>query len=153
MAKMGLGVRDDPKKEVDVAGRAWGEPVNGLALSVLLRPKEDPDELPAVSIAILNLGPETKRLMTRGWLNFFHVSVTDQGGAAAPPTSYGAELMKPERQPAISELVLAPGEAIEADIPIGSIYQMRKGDAYRVQASCGAAGGGPVTSNEIQLEA
>src|ERR1700722_268206 len=127
MAKMGLSVRDDPKKEVDVAGRTWGEPVNGLALSVLLRAKEDPDELPAVSIAILNRGPETKHLTTRGWMNFFSVSVLGPDGAPAPLTSYGAELMKPERQPAVSELVLATGEAVEADIPIGSIYQMRNG--------------------------
>jgi hypothetical protein len=152
MAKMGLSVRDDPKKEVDVTGRTWGEPVHGLSLSLLLKTKEDPDELPAVSIAILNRGSDTKRLMTRGWLNFFHVSVTDRADAAAPPTSYGAELMKPERQPALSEVVLAPGDAVEADIPIGSIYSMQKGDMYRVYTSCEAPGGGVVKSNEIQLK-
>ena len=152
MAKMGLSVRDDPKKEVDVASRLWGEPVNGLALSVLLKAKEDPDELPSVSIAILNRGNETKRLMTRGWLNFFHVSVMDPAGAGAPPTSYGAELMKPERQLALSDVVLTPGEAIEADIPIGSIYSMREGDVYRVQASCDVPGGGRVISNKIQVK-
>jgi hypothetical protein len=153
MAKMGLSVRDDPKKEVDVAGRAWGEPVHGLVLSLLLKTKEDPDELPAVSIAILNRSSETKRLTTRGWLDFFHVSVTASDGDPAPPTSYGAELMKPERQPALTEVVLAPGDAVEADIPIGSVYSMRKGDAYRVQASCEAPGGGRIRSNEIQLKA
>jgi hypothetical protein len=152
MAKMGLGVRDDPKKEVDVAGRTWGEPVNGLALSVLLRSKADPEELPAISIAILNRGAETQRLKTRGWLGFFHVSMTGPDGAAVPLTAYGAEITKPERQPALSEVPLAPGQAVEADIPIGSIYRMKKGE-YRVQASCQTPGGGRVTSNEIQFKA
>jgi hypothetical protein len=63
---MGLSVRDDPKKEVDIAGRTWGEPVAGLALSVALKPQEDPDALPTVSVAIHNRSAQTKRLMTRG---------------------------------------------------------------------------------------
>lgn len=150
---MGLSVRDDPKKEVDVAGRIWGESVNGLALSVLLKTKEDPDELPAISTAILNRGPETKRLVTHGWMNFFHVSLVGPDGAAASLTSYGAELMKPERQPALAEVVLAPGDAVEADIPIGSVYRMRRGDQYRVLASCDSPDGERVTSNEIRIQA
>jgi hypothetical protein len=148
---MGLGVRDDPKKVVDVAGRTWGEPVGGLVLSVLLKPKDDVDELTTVSIAIHNVAAETQRLATRGWLNFFHVSVVGADGAVVPLTPYGRELMKPERQPAPFEVVLAPGEAIEADIPIGSIFQIRKGQV-RVRAACEAFGGGLLTSNEIQVE-
>ena len=152
MAKMGLSVRDDPKKVVDIAGRAWGEPVNGLALSVLLTPKQDDAQLATISVAIHNRAPAEQRLITRGWLNFFRVSVTGPDGAAAALTPYGRELMRPERQPAPSEVVLAPGEALEADIPIGSIFQMRKGQ-YRVRASCDAPTGGLITSNEIQVQA
>jgi hypothetical protein len=148
---MGLSIRDDPKKVVDVAGRAWGEPVNGLALSVLLTPKQDADQLPTVSVAIHNRTAEARRLTTRGWLNFFRVSVLAPDGVAAEVTPYGRELMKPERQPAPSEIVLAPGEAIEADIPIGSIFQMRRGQ-YNVQATCETPGG-LIASNEIQVKA
>ena len=36
---MGLSVRDDPKKLVDIAGRQWGEAIDGLALSVILKPQ------------------------------------------------------------------------------------------------------------------
>ena len=150
MAKMGLSVRDDPKKVVDVAGRAWGETTHGLALSVLLKAKEDPDELPSISVAIQNRSAETQRLMTRGWLNFLPVSVTDLNGVTAEITPYGLELMKPEHLPPLSEVVLVPVEAIEADLPLGSLYQMRKGQ-YRVQVSCDAPGGGRVTSNEIRI--
>ena len=151
MAKMGLTVRDDPKKVVDIAGRTWGEPVNNLALSVLLTPKQDAEQLATVSVAIHNRAPHEQRLTTRGWLNFFRVSVVSPDGAAAALTPYGRELMKPERQPAPSEVVLASGEAIEADIPIGSIFQMRKGQ-YRVQATCEAPIGGLIKSNEIQVQ-
>lgn len=145
MAKMGLSVRDDPRKVVDVAGRAWGEPVDGLSLSVALRLKEDADELATVSAAIHNRTAETHRLLTRGWLDFLRVSVMNSDGVAAEMTPYGRELFKPERQRALSEVVLAPGEAVEADIPIGSIYRMPKG-MYRVQVRADG-----IASNEIQI--
>ena len=56
LAKMGLSVRDDPKKEVDIAGRSWGAPVDGLALSILHTPNERSDGLATVSVAIHNRG-------------------------------------------------------------------------------------------------
>lgn len=146
---MGLSVRDDPKKVVDVAHRDWGEAVNGLALSVQMKPREDEDELATVSAAIHNRSTETRRLTTRGWLNFFQVSVTGADGTPAEPTAYGRELLKPERQPAPAEVILAPGEAVEADIPVGSIFQMRRG-VFRVRAS-GEVPGGRAVSNEIRI--
>jgi hypothetical protein len=149
LSKMGLSVRDDPKKVVDVAGRQWGEPVDGLALSVLLRVKEDADELPSVSVAIHNRSAETQRLTTPGWLHFFRVSVLGPDGAEAALSPYGRELMKPERRPISAGVALAPGEAIEADIPIGQIFQLRAGP-YRVHASCRMPGG-PAVSNEIRI--
>src|SRR6185437_8385932 len=124
---MGLSVKDDPRKVVDIAGRAWGEPVDGLALSALLKPKEDPDELPAISVAIHNRGAQPRRLQMRGWLSFYDFSVLDSQGVQAKPTSYGTELRKPERLPAPSEVVLNAGEATEADIPVASIYAMARG--------------------------
>lgn len=147
---MGLSVRDDPKKEVDIAGRTWGEPVAGLALSVALKPQEDPDALPTVSVAIHNRTAETQRLMTRGWLNFFKVTVLTPNGSEAAFTPYGALSLKPERQPEPSAVNLVPGEAVEADIPIGAIYEMRRnGREYRVKASCEAPDGEQITSNEL----
>jgi len=150
---MGLSVRDDPKKEVDIAGRIWGEPVAGLALSVALKPQEDPDALPTVSVAIHNRSVETQRLMTRGWLNFFQMTVLAPNNTVAAFTPYGALSMQPERQPEPSAVNLAPGEAIEADIPIGAIYEMRRtGRDYRVKATCEAPGGGQIVSNELMVK-
>lgn len=148
---MGLTVRDDPKKVVDIAGRTWGEPVNGLTLSVQLWPREDPDQLPAISVAIQNCGSETVHLKTNGWLDFFRISVVDSSGSQAPLTSYGEALMRPERRQAAPDVVLAPGKATEADIPIGSIYRMR--GRYRVAASCETPDGGRAVSNEIEVSA
>jgi hypothetical protein len=149
---MGLTVRDDPKKVVDVAGRTWGEPVHGLALSVLLLERKHDDEPPSVSVAIHNRSSEVQRLLTRGWLNYFRVSVVDAEGAAAALTAYGSELMKPERLPESADVVLASGEAVEADIPVGLLFEMRRGE-FRVQAMCDAPGGGVITSNGIQVKA
>jgi hypothetical protein len=149
---MGLTVRDDPKKVVDVAGRAWGEAVHGLALSVLPLERKQDDELASVSVAIHNRSSDVQRLVTRGWLNYFHVSVVNAEGAAAPMTAYGSELMKPERLPAPAEVVLASGEAVEADIPIGLLFEMRRGE-FRVWATCEAPGGGVITSNQIEVSA
>jgi hypothetical protein len=148
---MGLTVRDDPKKVVDIAGRLWGEPVDGIALSMQLRPKEDPDELSSVSVAIRNVGATRRTLRTRGWVHFFNVTVRDTSGRDAELTSYGRELMKPENAQAHVEVELEPGDATEADIPIGSIYRMK--GMYRVQAACKTPEGGSAVSNEIEVSA
>ena len=34
LANMGLVLRDDPPKVIDMTGREWGEVVDGLALSI-----------------------------------------------------------------------------------------------------------------------
>jgi hypothetical protein len=149
---MGLSVRDDPKKVVDVAGREWGEPVEGLALSVLLSERKQDDEPASVSVAIHNRGPYVQRLLTRGWLSYFRMSVTNAEGAPVAMTAYARELMKPERLPAPAEVVLAPGEALEADIPVGLLFEMRRGQ-FRILATCEAPGGGIVTSNQIMVKA
>lgn len=148
---MGLTVRDDPKKVVDVAGRTWGQPVDDIALSMQLKAKEDPEELPAVSVAIRNVGAARRTLRTRGWLEFLKVTVRDSSGTDAELTSYGREITKPEHAPSPKEVELEPGEATEADIPIGSIYRMK--GKYRVQASCTTPEGGRSVSNEIEVSA
>jgi hypothetical protein len=148
---MGLTVRDDPKKVVDVAGRTWGQPVDDIALSLQLKAREDPEELPAVSVAVRNVGAVRRTLRTRGWLEFLNVAVRDSSGTDAELTSYGREVMKPEHAQAPAEVELQPGEATEADIPIGSIYRMK--GTYRVQASCATPEGGRPVSNEIEVRA
>ena len=149
---MGLSVRDDPKKVVDVAGREWGEPAEGLALSVLLSARKHEEEPASVSVAIHNRSPYAQRLLTRGWLSYFRVSVTSAGGAPVAMTASARELMKPERLPAPAEVTLAPGEAVEADIPVGLLFEMRRG-LFQVQATCEAPGGAVVTSNQIPVKA
>ena len=146
---MGLSVRDDPKHVVDVSGRTWGKPVNGMALSVLEASKVESDDLITVTVAIHNQSADPQTLHTHGWLHFLQVAVIGPDGVQATLTPYGGELMKPERQPALGPVTLGPGEATEADIPIGSIYKMSRG-AYNVQASAQLTDGTAV-SNEIRV--
>jgi hypothetical protein len=60
LANMGLVLRDDPPKVIDMAGRAWGEAVNGFALSIREIPKEDPRQQAVLSVVIRNAGTEPK---------------------------------------------------------------------------------------------
>ncbi len=145
---MGLSVRDDPRKEVDIAGRTWGEAVGGVALSLMRKPVEDADELPVVSAAIHNRSQSPVTFTTRGWLNFFEVSVAGTDGAAAELTPFGRESMKTERLPAASAVTLPPGEALEADIPIGALYRLGRENSVQVSAVLPT---GQAFSNEIQL--
>jgi hypothetical protein len=131
LAKMGLAVKDDPPKTIDLAGREWGEAAGGLALSIRALPREDPDQLPAISVVLRNISPERKRFTTSGWLFFYRVEID------APLTTFGRELLKPERNTSRLEVSLGAGEATETEIPVGTLYDLREKRSYRLRASCG----------------
>lgn len=134
-ARLGLTVRDDAPKTVDIAGREWGEPAGGFALSIRQIRKEDPEQLPAVSAAVRNVSDERKRFEIPGWLVFYSVEITRPDGERVGLTAFGRELLKPGRHQHRIVLDLAPGQAVETDIPIGSIYDMRAPGEYRVRVS------------------
>ena len=146
-AKLGLTVRDDAPKTVDIAGRKWGEPVGGLTLSIQQIRKEDPAQLPAISAAVRNVSSELRRLELPGWLVFYSVQITGPNGEHAGLTAFGRELLKPERHQRRTVLDLASGQAVETDIPIASIYDMRAAGEYRVQISAKVPEGGVAVSN------
>jgi hypothetical protein len=73
LAKMGLIVRDDSPRVIDMTGREWGEPADGLALSIREGKKDDPGQLPVLSVVMRNAGPERKALTIPGWLFFYSV--------------------------------------------------------------------------------
>jgi hypothetical protein len=150
-AKLGLTVRDDPPRTVNIAGREWGEPVRGFALSIQQIRKEDPEQLPAISAAIRNVSGERRRLEIPGWLAFYSVEITGRDGRPAGPTAFGRELLKPERHHGRIVLDLAPGQAVETDVPIGSIFDMRATGEYRVRVSASLPEDGVVLSNPIVI--
>jgi hypothetical protein len=148
-ARLGLTVRDDAPKTVDIAGREWGAPVGGFSLSIEQIRKEDPAQLPAISAAVRNVSGQRKRFEIPGWLVFYGIEITGPEGARAGPTAFGRELLKPERHQRRIVLDLAPGQAVETDIPIGSIYDMRAPGAYRVRILASLPDGGVAFSNPI----
>ncbi len=140
---MGLIVRDDNPRVIDMTGREWGESAAGLALSIREMRQDDPRQLPVLSVVLRNAGLERRILPVPGWLFFYDIEVS------APPTAYGRELLKAERGREKIDVALGPGDATETDLPIGLLYEMRPPGAYRVRVSCHLPDGLTLHSNEI----
>lgn len=149
MAKMGLSVRDDPPRVVDLTGREWGETVEGLALSVAALPSEDRSAQPSVSVVIRNLSAAARELQVPGWLHYYEFDVRLADGTPLPMSPFGRELMK--RQADQQDVTLAPGGVNETQVPVGSIFGLRTGQSYRVKARCRPQPGFTVESNEIRI--
>jgi hypothetical protein len=145
LAAMGLTLKDDRPRVIDMTGREWGDPVAGLALSIREAKKEDPQQLPVLSVVLRNTGSERKVLTIPGWLFFYEIEIS------ASPTAYGRELLKPERRTEKLDIALGPGDATEADLPIGLLYEMRAPGTYRVGVSCHLPDGLTLRSNEIDI--
>lgn len=151
-AKLGLTVRDDAPKTIDLTNRAWGPAADGLAISIRQLPKEDPDQLPGISAVMRNVSAAPKHLAIPAWLVFYSVTITRPDGSPAALTAFGRELLKPERYPRGVILDLAPGQAVETEIPIGSIFDMRAKGGYQVRLSARLPDGTPIASNEIGVK-
>lgn len=145
LANMGLILRDDPPKVIDMTGRRFGEAVNGLELSIREFPKEDPREHAVLSVVIRNREREKKTFAVPGWLFFYEARLD------APLSGYGDQVLKPERRTERFEVTLAANEAKETDVPLGLLYDLRTGGAYRVRVSARLADGAVLTSNEIEV--
>lgn len=151
MAKMGLSVRDDPPKVVDLSLYEFGEPREGLALAIRQIPHDDPDALASVSVVIRNVGQETRSFVVPGWLAFYKFDVRTPDGDPAPLTPFGRALLRPEHRAERVNVSLAPGALNETEVPLGSIFSLRPGVKYRVRASCEPFEGITLQSNEITI--
>jgi hypothetical protein len=151
MAGMGLIIRDDPKKVVDLSVRAWGPEADGFALSIREVPHEDPDAQAAVSLVLRNVGAAPRSLTVPGWLSFYRFDIAGPDGTPAALSSFGGELLRRARPTERLAISLAPGEYSETQIPIGSIYSLSGKVKYRVRASCDPAEGVVLQSNEITI--
>jgi hypothetical protein len=152
LARMGLSVRDDPKRVVDPETRQWGSPVDGFALSVesvLLR--EDRSVMSNLSVVLRNVSDATKSLVVPGWLFFFHVEMTGPDGSRVPVSSFGGELLKLSRRTERIDVTLAPGGLTETQIPVGSIFEMGAKGEYRIETWCELPDGVRLYSNRITV--
>jgi hypothetical protein len=148
MAKMGLSVRDDPPKVVDLTVRQWGPENGGLALSIAELPREDPAALPTVTVVIRNVGHERKDFTVPGWLFFYEATVRLPDGSLAAVSPFGRQILKPERRTERLDVSLAPGQFSDTEIPIGSIFNLRARGPYTVSVVCETLS---LHSNEIVI--
>jgi hypothetical protein len=151
MAGLGLIVRDDPKKVIDLTVREWGPEVDGLVLSIGEIPHEDPDAQAAVSLVLRNVGVTARSLVVPGWLFFYRFEILGLDESPAALSSFGRELLKPARRTERVEVALGPREFTETQIPIGSMFSLSGRVKYRVVASCAPFEGVLVRSNEIVI--
>ncbi len=158
LANLGLVLRDDPPKVVDLTGREFGAVTNGFALSIREIPRRDAEQQVLLSVVIKNEGPEQKTFVIPGWLLFYQIEVAGQDssgkdGSVVPLTSYGNQFLKAKQASERMEISLKPNEARETDLPLAALYAMRSGGVYRVRVSCRPADGVLLTSNEIVVRA
>jgi hypothetical protein len=139
---MGLVLRDDPPKVIDMTGRKWGESVDGLALSIRELKREDPRHVAGISVVMRNRATGPRTLVVPPWIFFYKVGVLEL-------TPYGRQLMSPDRKGENIEVTLGPGDAIETDLPITTIYDLRAPGDRKVQVSCHLPGQTILRSNEI----
>lgn len=141
---MGLVIRDDPPKVIDMSGREWGEPVDGLALSIRELEREDPRQVAGISVVMKNGGSIPKRLYVPPWIFFYELEGLEL-------TPYGRQLMDPNRKAKPTEVSLGAGDAIETDLPIATIYNMRAAGDYKLRVSCRLPDQSVLRSNEIVI--
>jgi hypothetical protein len=138
LAKMGLVLRDDAPKVIDLTGREWGEPAGGFTLSIRELPRENPGQVAGISVVIKNLGTDLRTLTIPPWIFFYRIEGLEL-------TPYGRQLMSPDQKRNNVEVTLPPGDAIETELPMGKIYNLRD----KVRVSCQLPDGTVLRSNEI----
>jgi len=144
LAKMGLVMLDDPPRIIDMAGREWGEAVDGLSLSIRELKREDSRQVAGISVVLKNSGTDAKTLTIPDWVHYFEI-------AGLELTPYGRLLLDPARAKKKSEITIGPGGANETELPIARVYDLRGGRDYDIQVSCLLPGGNRLRSNSITI--
>jgi hypothetical protein len=144
MANLGLVIRDDPPKVIDMTGRVWGEPVDGLVLSIRELPREEERQVAGISVVMKNEGAEAKTMRVPEGIFFYRV----EGLELSP---YGRQFMNSQQKDKRIEVNPGPGEATETDLPLATIYNLKSAGNYNVRVSCELPGGALLKSNEITI--
>jgi len=144
LAKMGLVIRDDPPKVIDMTGREWGELVDGLTLSVRELPRDDPRSVAGVSVVLKNAGANAKALHVPAWILYFHIEGLE-------PTPYGRSVLDPARTAKKADVTIPAGGAVEAELPIARLYEVSAAGVYSVQVSCRLDDSHVLRSNAVKI--
>jgi hypothetical protein len=138
MALSGLMMKDDDPLEVRDPDREWGQQSGGLVLSAKAKGKR-------LSVVIKNVGAQEIRETIPEWLFFYHLDISGD----PPLNTFGKHALDPQRSTRRTELVLTQAKAIEAEIPVDSLYDLGN-VPHRVKASCELAGT-RLVSNEVTI--
>jgi hypothetical protein len=142
LANMGLVLRDDPPKVIDMAGRAWGDVVDGLALSIRELPRDDEGRVTGISVVVRNAGAEPRTL--NGPLAArYEVEGVER-------SAYGRRL-NASVSAALVPVTLSAGGAIETELPIATTHELRLRGDYRLRVLFGLSDGGQLRSNELAI--
>ena len=144
LANMGLVIRDDPPKVVDLTGREWGAETDGLALSIRELPREDPRQVTGISVIMRNAGTETKRVSISSGPLFYRIHGLDL-------TPFGKQYFNSARKPQGTTVTLGPGEPNETDLPLSTMYDLRRIGEHRVYVTAVLPDGAELRSNEISI--
>jgi hypothetical protein len=138
MALLGLAMKDDEPIEKRDPNRLWGPQSDGLMLSAKARGKR-------LSVVIKNAGTREIREKVPAWLFFYQLNISGN----PPLTNFGKQALNPVRADRQTDLVLAPRAAIDAEIPVDSLYDLGQ-TSHRVTVSCEIAGI-KLDSNEVTI--
>ena len=138
MALSGLAMKNDESLEERDPDREWGPRSGDLMLSAKARGKR-------LSVVIKNAGNLEIRETIPDWLFFYHLEIS----GAPSLSAFGQHALDPKRIGKRTELILTPAKAIEAEIPVDSLYNLGPG-AHRIHASCDLAGS-HLVSNEVTI--
>jgi hypothetical protein len=144
LANMGLVLRDDPPKVIDMTGRVWGAAVNGLALSIRELPRDDESRVTGISVVIRNAAAEP-RTLDGPLAAFYEVE-------GLTPSAYGRQLANSSAQPASSPVTLLSGDAIETELPVATTHDIRSAGDHSLRVSCKLPGGAVLCSNSLTLQ-
>jgi hypothetical protein len=144
LANMGLILRDDPPRVIDMTGREWGEAVDGLALSIRELPRDDARQVTGISVVMKNEGTAQRALTVPPWIFFYEIEGLEL-------TPYGRQLLSPNRKGKNIDVTLGPGDAIETELPIATLYNIRASGNYEIQVSCRLPDQASLRSNAISV--
>lgn len=141
LANMGVFIRlNDPRHDpVTEVGRSWGEPRDGLAISLQAVNAD------TLSVLLKNLGTEARVLRIPAWLNFYSVAALDGNGVAAQLKPYGRSVLHDPINTALVDRTLPAGKSASTEIPLAALFDLHAGP-YRISVSTPT-----LRSNEITL--
>ena len=144
-----VGNNDRRRAQARKEKRSWGPEQDGVAISIAASSLEPtPDDSLRIEVALRNMSQETKSIQVGPWLRFFSLDIRQPNGSEIPLTSFGMRQFEAAATAPARTINVMPGEIVEADLPVGALYDWKQPGAYRVIGKCEAS---TALSNELEI--